>query len=256
MEKIIKNRKIAVTLNSTSSTNLVDVFQAPAFQSPGLLLIEESHSLENITLVNYIQNIPGVEYPIIPLEASDSERDKILLDLAWKSPRIHVGVYLLQEGILTHLGTESLISPKPYPYAKINIEDIALGPTSVLKLAIIDVGWGFLQGDVDKVVFLADCTSTYFVERYSTGRSIESNIKGTVTQILPMNTKRTSFTIFNSNQNYNIFLDIVDTVSLNSYMVMIPPNSLYESAGSVAPSAIYAITDSPTQISINLREFE
>ena len=255
MEKIIKNRKIAVTLNSISSSNLVDVFQAPTFNNSGLLLIEESHSLENITLVNYIQNIPGVEYPIIPLEASDSERDKILLDLAWKSPRIHVGVYLLQDQILTHLETQSLLSPKPYPYAKINIEDIALGPTSVLKLAVIDVGWGFLQG-VDKVVFLADCTSTYFVERYSTGRSIESNIEGTVTQILPINTKRTSFTLFNSNQNYNIFLDIVDTVSLISYMVMIPPNSLYESAGSVAPSAIYAITDSPAQISINLREFE
>ena len=139
MEKIIKNRKIAVTLNSISSSNLVDVFQAPTFNKSGLLLIEESHSLENITLVNYIQNIPGVEYPIIPLEASDSERDKILLDLAWKSPRIHVGVYLQDQQILTHLETQSLLSPKPYPYAKINIEDIALGPTSVLKLAIIDV---------------------------------------------------------------------------------------------------------------------
>ena len=142
MEKIIKNRKIAVTLNSTSSSNLVDVFQAPTFNKSGLLLIEESHLLENITLVNYIQNIPSVEYPMIPLEASDSERDKTLLDLAWKSPRIHVGVYLLQDQILTHLETQSLLSPKPYPYAKINIEDIALGPTSVLKLAIIDVGCG------------------------------------------------------------------------------------------------------------------
>jgi hypothetical protein len=253
MEKITVARKIAKTLNQSSSNNYITIFQKSVFSKAGYRLIEEFNELSNITIVNYIHNIPGVEYPVIPLEYSDSERDKVLLDLQWKSPRIHLAFYLDVDGEpRTQLEVQSLLSPKPYPYAKISINDIPLGNNGKLLASIINVGWGLLQNN-DKVVILADCTSTYYVDKISNGRIVQNTITSSPSQLLPENANRTAFTITNNTDSV-IYLDISNSVSIINYMIPIQPNTYYESMSSFATSAIYAITDSP-DISVQLREF-
>lgn len=254
MERIITNRKIAKTLNQSSSNTYITIFQKPTFNKAGYRLLEENHELSNVVIVNYIYNIPEVEYPIIPLEYSDTERDKVLLDLQWKSPRIHLGLYLDVDGEpRTQLEIQSLLSPKPYPYAKISVNDIPLGNNGKLLASIINVGWGLLQNN-DKVVILADCTSTYYVDKYSNGQIVQNTITSTASQLLPENADRAAFTIVNNSSN-TIYLDIASSVSLSSYMIPVFPNMYYESLPNIATNAIYAICGSPSSVSVQLREF-
>ena len=254
MEKIVTTRKITKTLNQLSSNNYITLFQKHAFIKAGYRILEENHELTNIVLVNFVDSIAGVEYPVIPLEASDTERDKVLLDLQWKSPRIHLGLYLDVDGEpRTQVELQSLLSPKPYPYAKISINDIPLGNNSKLLANIINVGWGLLRNN-DKVVFMADCNSTYYVDKISDGRKVENTITANPSLLMPNNANRTAFTVFNPTNNY-VYLDIENTISLVDYMIAIPPKAYYESIPSIATSDIYAITDALSSISVNLREF-
>lgn len=253
MIEITKKTKVSKLFQASSASNPYPLITLPSFNKAGYQVIEYYHEIENLTLLNQVTSLAQIPFPTFPLEASDSERTLRLLDLQWKSARVHFNLYLNDGTASNHLiKTYSVLSPEPYPYANIDLGNFPLGSNCNLVGAIQNVGYGLLQGN-DKLYANGDLISHYYLEKISEGTKVVHEITNQVTQILPSSSLRTAITILNSS-TYVVYLDVVNTLSLTSYMVKLFPNSYYELTIGVT-NAIFALHDGQDDISIQIREF-
>lgn len=235
MFQIPYKKRIAKTITS-ASINPITLVELPTFSKPGYSVLNSYHQLKNVEIVNMVKSLPQVNFPMFPLELSQSEINAQILNLQWLSPRIHVDL-LLGDNVLDII---SILSPSPYPYAKIDVGNFSLGESESLKINIVDAGYGLLTGQ-DKLVVNCELESFFFVQKISNGTRKDVVVSNSPTKILNSNPDRLGFTIFN-NSNNMCYIDITPTVSPTSYMVKLSPEAPYYESPINLTEEIYAIS--------------
>jgi hypothetical protein len=225
------------------------------YSKPGYRIVNETFKLEDLILRSFIYSLPQLEFPQFEITDSESEIQLQTLEFEWKSPRYHV--HILEKSNIPGLEwlrieTLSILNSSPMPYREFNLQDRELGHDGMIAFQVHNVGWGVLQGS-DNIVVVGNLERNIYLEKYSEGIKTDVALsRNTIQQVISENQNRTGFTLFNDSAN-NIFIDIIDTVSLSSFLTKIPPQSYYESPTNIAKNNIWATADGTS--SLLVREF-
>lgn len=250
--------KVAVTLNSDSGSNVVPLFEYLPYTKTGYRVLSEYLEINNLKAVSWIYSLDAVPFPVFTLEDSESQQLLTAINLEWQSPRIQMDVVIkIDNGSWQRITAYSLLNSQPYPYREYTLGNHSLGDNSMIGIQIKDVGYGLLQngnGGQDNVTAYADLTRVVAIEKIvDTGVKVSNNIGTIASTVVNANTNRKGITFFNSSDK-NVFLDTVDSISVNSYMVKLEPGDYWESPSPLYTGAYYAIVASGST-AIDIREF-
>ncbi len=157
-----------------------------------------------------------------------------------------------------------LFNQQPYYYLDLinyftSAGTFDVAPDATIACQVVDVGYGLLQGN-DRVMLLGCAVeeSPYsevapITEVPIISRNLANNISTTSGAIVNSNLKRKGIVFFNSSELI-VYLDTVNTVSTNSYLVKLVPGAYYEAPNPVYTGNYYAVTTEPNT-SIDIREF-
>lgn len=245
-------QKIIKEATSTTGNDVMEIIDVIPFSKLGYRIINESLQLKELRFTSFITSVDSIPFPTFPLEASETETQLAVFNLEWQSPRIvmELLIKVAQESWITN-AVYSLLNVFPLPYRQFEAGDYNLGNNSTIGVKFSNVGYGLLQG-TDRVVIVADLIRKIQVEKISNGSPIDGTlIANTVKEVLPEDLSRQGITIFNNN-NTDIYLDVLPTVSPSNFMSKIPGNSFYESSFNLK-GKVYLL--SSENITANIREF-
>lgn len=252
-------KKIAVSLDANSGATIHPLFNYVPFTLAGYRVINENLALTNLKAIAYIYSLPLTEFPVFDLTESDSQQLLTAINLEWQSSRIQFDL-LVQTGIgavYQRICSYSLTNPNPYPYKQWTLDNQLLGSDCMLGLQIRNVGFGLLQnsnGGSDILSVYGDLTTEITLEETSdTGSIITNNITTTASTIVNANVNRKGLTIFNGS-TFNIYIDVVSTVSVSSYSILLNPGDYFEAPAPIYTGAYYAVVVSGN-VAINIREY-
>lgn len=255
IQELVTKTKFARTLDANSSNTIFPLLTIAPFFKAGYRLINEWYSINDCIATNMITSLAQIAYPVFDLAASESEKEFALLNLQWKSPRVHLNFYLDVEGQdRAFIKAYGLLSPKPYPYADIEIPDFNLGNNAMISVGIQNVGYGLLQGG-DKVVITGELTRNIWIEKISdTSIKIANLITTNPSLIVNTNNDRNGITFVNTTDK-DIYLDTLDTVSSTAYLhKLLPGDEISEGSNSPYTGEYYAIVEDGTAY-LEIREF-
>ncbi|MBD2570442.1 hypothetical protein [Anabaena lutea] len=161
IQEIVLKSNIAVNLLPVNYGNKVTISpDLTPYVKEGYTIISERRELRNLAAINYIQSLEQVDYPEIPVTASESEAAVQLLNLQWLSPRMHLNTWI-DNNLVEVL---SLLTPKPYPYSNIALKDFNFDSLTNISVSIADVGYGYLV-DNDSVVIVGEFNRYIYLEK-------------------------------------------------------------------------------------------
>ncbi|MEH2244591.1 hypothetical protein [Nostoc sp.] len=250
--------KVCVSLDADTGNAVKPLLTYVPYNKSGYRLINEYLEIENLKAVSWIYSLPTVEFPVFELEDSKSKQLLAAINLEWGSPRTQMDIMInVDNSIWQKISAYSLLNSSPYPYREYSLGNHTLGDNAMLGLQIKDVGFGLLQNSTDgqdKVTAFADLTRYITIEKLvDTSSKIANNITTITATIVNSNPNRKGLTFFNSSGK-DIYLDTVNTVSNNSYMVKLEPGDYYEAPSPMYTGNYYAVVENGST-AIDIREF-
>ena len=255
LEKLTIKQKLCVTLDSTSGSNIVPIFNYVPYTKTGYRLIDEYLEIENLKAVSWISSLAAIVFPVFEVEDSESKQLLTAINLEWKSDRIQLDVMCKIDNLAWQkLQAFSLLNADPYPYREYSLGNHPLGNNAMLGLQITDVGFGLLKAQ-DKITAIGDLTRQITLEKLSVDTSIKipNNFTTTASIIINSNLSRKGLIISNSSDK-TVFLDSNLNMSITSYLVEIEPSDYWEAPDPIYTGAYYGIVAADSAV-IDIREF-
>lgn len=255
LEKLTIKQKLCVTLDSTSGSNIVPIFNYVPYTKTGYRLIDEYLEIENLKAVSWISSLAAIVFPVFEVEDSESKQLLTAINLEWKSDRIQLDVMCKIDNLAWQkLQAFSLLNADPYPYREYSLGNHPLGNNAMIGLNITDVGYGLLTTQ-DKVTTYADLVRHITLEKLSVDTSVKvvNNFTPTASVIVSSNLSRKGLIMSNSTDK-TVFIDSNASVSTTSYLVELEPSDYWEAPDPIYTGAYYGIVAADSAV-IDIREF-
>lgn len=232
-----QSRAFTIKLDSTSSDDIIPLFDISPYTSNSGELIAENVFIKNLKAYAKISSLDPIQLPDIGLEDSDLQRTYKILDVEWKSPRKQINLFIREvNGQWYPFGSISLLNPSGYPYRMYSLQDIftdnlaiELGSNGQIGVQIQDVGYGILSGN-DVVTI----SGTYIKEIVlETPARINSTFPFAVvvadnsTSIIAANNNRKYVALTNPGDN-PVWVNLGNTATLNQGIYLAGKGGSYE----------------------------
>ena len=263
---IFRNVNILYEFNAGTSTSIFEVYQ------PGLL-----NSLDVVSNAKYsgfvtslrltidissIDPMSIVESDLLDGNETVSSNNKETFNYNAKKC---LSFYMKTANTpLIKIADAYLFNQRPYYYLDLinyftSAGTFDVAPDASIACQITDVGYGLLQNN-DRVLLLGCVVeeSPYtepetIVQSPIISRMIANNISTASSAIVNSNLQRKGIVFFNSSP-YEIYLDTVSAVSINSHLVKLVPGAYYEGLSPAYTGSYYAVANHENS-SIDIREF-
>lgn len=263
---IFRNVNILHEFNASTGTQVIDVYQPGWLNSLDVVsnakysgFITSLRLTIDITSINLMS---VVESDILASNETVASNNKETFDYNAKKC---LSFYMKTANTpLIKIADAYLFNQRPYYYLDLinyftSAGTFDVAPDAIIACQVVDVGYGLLQGN-DRVMLLGCVVeeSPYsevapITEIPILSRNIANNITDTGAVIVNSNIKRKGITFFNSSIQ-DVYLDTVNTVSINSYLIKLVPGAYYEAPNPVYTGSYYAVSIE-SNTSIDIREF-
>lgn len=251
-----KVRTIARKLNSVTSNTIVTLYENAGLDSvsqiAGITPISVNGFVKNLKVYAKISSLAEATLPNFSLEDSDTDKLYKALNVEWTSPRKQLNLYISDNRLSWEpIGSISLLNPAGYPYRIYNLLDLytdsialEIGMNGRIGVSLQDVGYGLLTQQDSVTIFgtyLEEIVAQKIISMplYSSAENTTSSafssqaniitapLTNAAAKMLSTNSTRKGLTIFNP-LDEELYIDGHDSVTTNSYMVIIAPGKYYE----------------------------